>query len=331
MNKKILYSIIGLVLVGGLFSAVYAGPIINTITFVGLAIFKENAQFDKDVNIDGTLSGQTIDNLQTQIDDLPSELFSCQNGGQSCTVGVGECENSGINVCMMGTSQCSASAEASSPEICDSLDNDCDGTSDEDFDLNNNPNNCGACGLVCSSTNVNTLSCTTGVCTPFCNPGFGNCNDEQVFNDGCEELLDSNPLCASEFINLGSFSGDTGNQIVTHTSFGEKWFRLTMTEDDTSTTTCNDLGIRIEFLSNPGANYRIDARCNSCGDSPVGGNPVDRANLGFVEECPGGIPTGANDSREIFVHVFYAPTAFVSCDEWTVVFGGNNDSLETTC
>jgi len=41
MNKKILYSIIGLVLVGGLFSAVYAGPIINTITFAGLTIYKE--------------------------------------------------------------------------------------------------------------------------------------------------------------------------------------------------------------------------------------------------------------------------------------------------
>ena len=60
MNKKILYSIIGLVLVGGLFSAVYAGPIINTITFVGLAIFKENAQFDKDVNIDGTLTATNL-------------------------------------------------------------------------------------------------------------------------------------------------------------------------------------------------------------------------------------------------------------------------------
>jgi len=74
MNKKILYSIIGLVLVGGLFSVVYAGPIINTITFVGLTVFQENAQFDKDVNIDGTLGGSTIDNLQTQIDNVPADL-----------------------------------------------------------------------------------------------------------------------------------------------------------------------------------------------------------------------------------------------------------------
>jgi len=70
MNKKILYSIIGLVLVGGLFSAVYAGPIINTITFAGLAIFKENAQFDKDVNIDGDLTGQTIDDILARLDAL---------------------------------------------------------------------------------------------------------------------------------------------------------------------------------------------------------------------------------------------------------------------
>jgi len=76
MNKKILYSIIGLVLVGGLFSAVYAGPIINTITFVGLAIFKENAQFDKDVNIGGILSGQTVADHETRISEVENMLIT---------------------------------------------------------------------------------------------------------------------------------------------------------------------------------------------------------------------------------------------------------------
>jgi len=74
MNKKILYSIIGLVLVGGLFSAVYAGPIINTITFAGLTIFKENAQFDKDVNIDGIVTGQAITDFQNQIDNNEARI-----------------------------------------------------------------------------------------------------------------------------------------------------------------------------------------------------------------------------------------------------------------
>jgi len=40
-----------------------------TISFEGLTVFKENAQFDKDVNIDGTLSGvQILDGLNTECD-----------------------------------------------------------------------------------------------------------------------------------------------------------------------------------------------------------------------------------------------------------------------
>ncbi len=76
MNKKILYSIIGLVLVGGLFSAVYAGPIITMITFAGDTHTTGNADVDGDLNVDGTISGATIDDLQSQIN---SASISCQN------------------------------------------------------------------------------------------------------------------------------------------------------------------------------------------------------------------------------------------------------------
>jgi len=59
-------------------------------------------------------------------------LFSCDQGGQSCTVGIGECQNSGINVCESNVAQCSVTAGIPTAEICDSLDNDCDGEVDED-------------------------------------------------------------------------------------------------------------------------------------------------------------------------------------------------------
>ena len=58
MNKKLLFSIIAIAFVGGLFSVAYAGPIINTITFAGLAIFKEDVQMDRDLNVDGDITGE---------------------------------------------------------------------------------------------------------------------------------------------------------------------------------------------------------------------------------------------------------------------------------
>ena len=48
-------------------------------------------------------------------------------------------------------------------EICDGLDNDCNGTPDDGFNLKTDPKNCGACGNVCKTPNA-TSACVAGAC-----------------------------------------------------------------------------------------------------------------------------------------------------------------------
>lgn len=209
MNNKILYGIISVAFVGGLFSAVYAGPILPTITLAGTVDMVNNQ----------------IKNLQDPTDPQDAatkafveSLFSCDGAGQSCVVGLGECQNSGINVCVMGSAQCTVSAGASSPEICDSLDNDCDGTSDEDFPTVGDSCSVGLgiCqsngNLVCSQDKT-AVECDAVPGTPqneICNNLDEDCNG--LVDDNCVlcDPLNPEPVCGA---NMACLPRQAGNPL----------------------------------------------------------------------------------------------------------------------
>jgi hypothetical protein len=70
-------------------------------------------------------------------------------------------------------------------EICDGLDNDCNGVIDDGFNLMSDPNNCGTCNRVCSAAHVVSPACVAGNCTVFqCETGWSDC--DVSFPDGCE-------------------------------------------------------------------------------------------------------------------------------------------------
>ena len=135
-------------------------------------------------------------------------------------------------------------------ELCDLLDNDCDGNADEDYDFDIDPDHCGGCNLSCAA-DFSITACIEGACELVgCDEGYVDCNDRA--DDGCESDASRLNLCEGcEF--LDGVPGDacgtcgTGSYVC----------------DGTDAVRC--LGDEGEGAEN---------RCGGC--SPLSGAPGDR-------------------------------------------------------
>jgi hypothetical protein len=130
----------------------------------------------------GTVGGvaETCDgrdnDCDSQFDEGLGSLGTCG------ATGVGECQLGNL-MCVGGTPTCVGDI-GPTLEVCDALDQDCDGNPTNGFNLNTDPRNCGTCNRVCNLPNA-VEGCAGGNCTvAACAPDFWNNNGNAA--DGCE-------------------------------------------------------------------------------------------------------------------------------------------------
>lgn len=86
------------------------------------------------------------------------------------------------------------------------------------IDLDKDLMHCGACNRSCSNVNVDSQVCTTGVCKPFCLPGFYDVSQPAAPapDDGCE--LSPRRVFVTSQIVLSTFNGAAGADAICQTT-----------------------------------------------------------------------------------------------------------------
>lgn len=112
--------------------------------------------------------------------------------GDSCTIGLGDCESSGHYILQGSILMCSVVAHEPSVEVCDNRDNDCDGSIDEDIVRACYPFAVGIPDVGACTTGTQTCANGAfGVCSGAVGPATEVCDElDNDCDGGLNELLD---------------------------------------------------------------------------------------------------------------------------------------------
>jgi hypothetical protein len=118
--------------------------------------------------------------------------ISAANGGCADVDGDGYFNQPGCGT-PVDCNDMNATVNPGAAELCDGLDNNCNGQVDEGVSVLTDPLNCGACGNVCGPYPNATAACVSGTCTITCDPFYADCDNDP--SNGCETFLGGTGNC----------------------------------------------------------------------------------------------------------------------------------------
>ena len=214
---------------------------------------------------------------------------------------LGSCGQTDVGVCQLGTLQCvgggtvCVGSVGPSFELCDNLDQDCDGNPTNGFDLASDPTNCGMCGNVCNLANA-FEGCASGMCTiAACQSGYY--DNDGMAGTGCEfgpcTIQSTQEVCNGADDNCNGLIDDNVN-VPAPGAFcllaGECAMGTTVTCDGAQGLRCHyaDPDVSTDASGNITAETLCDGKDNDCDGAIDEGQP----NLG--QACDNG---GVGDCR----------------------------------